>query len=380
MSELARRLRAARESRGISLDEASHATKIKLRLLEAIDAGDFDGLPDGPPSRGFIKIYARYLGLDPDQSLSDFEAEVGVPITQLNEVIPPPPARQPAVSRYTQTVKVQGVRWKGELPPPGEAELDVLAEQAGAHLPAAQPSSALDVQTQTGQPVAASQEYDRASYRSSFTLKVPKPPRDGSQEDLVFSPKRPSYRLMPSQAVIRAVLIGLAGMAGVIVLVAAVALVILPAVRGLSSQRPAAVPAATVPVTVISLQPTAAVTSGGVAPVETPQVTEGVSATPEAPSASAPVIPPLPGGGVELILDARERAWVRVLVDGNVVYEGIPSIGPNVRWRGENSVGIETGNAGAFEVIINGARLGIAGPRNKTVKLTWDTEGKVTEG
>jgi len=88
------------------------------------------------------------------------------------------------------------------------------------------------------------------------------------------------------------------------------------------------------------------------------------------------MVQPLPGGGVEMVLDARERAWVRVIVDENVVYEGIPAIGPNIRWRANRTVGFETGNAGAFEVIINGTRLGVAGQRNQVVSRTWDANGQ----
>src|SRR5690349_17915476 len=134
MSDLAQRIRVAREKLGVSIEEAERATKIRRRYIEAIEAGDFDRLPDGPPSRGFIKNYARYLGLDPDQSLNDFEAEVGVPITQVNEVVPPPPSRQPAVSRYTQLIKLPQIRWKGELPPEERAELDMMAD-AGENKP-----------------------------------------------------------------------------------------------------------------------------------------------------------------------------------------------------------------------------------------------------
>src|SRR4029453_2485317 len=110
MSDLAQRIRTAREHLGASIEEAERATKIRRRYIEAIEAGDFARLPDGPPSRGFIKNYARYLGMDPEQALNDFEAEVGVPITQVSEVVPPPPTRQQATSRYTQLVKLPSVR------------------------------------------------------------------------------------------------------------------------------------------------------------------------------------------------------------------------------------------------------------------------------
>jgi hypothetical protein len=386
MSDLARRLRGAREARGVSLDEASHATKIKRSLLEAIDMGDYARLPDGPPARGFIKIYARYLGLDADQALADFESEVGIPITQLNEVVPPPPERQPAVSRYTQTVKLPQVRWKGELPPPSETDLDLLAEQESA-LSAPAERAGQAVALRTGDALATAERLDRSTFKSSFSLKVPKAPRE-AEVDLAATPRRPSYRLVPSPDVLRVGLIGLAAVGGLVAVVAVIALVIVPLARSLTQGARAPASSQPVPVTVIAQQPQPQ-TTVIVEIIATPSVGENPpqsapesNVPPSSGNAAAPAIPipTLEGGGVEIVLDALERAWVRVTVDGSVVYEGIPALGPNIRWRGKDSVGMETGNAGAFDVIINGARLGPAGERNQVAKLTWDAEGNVMIG
>jgi cytoskeleton protein RodZ len=379
MSDLARRLRGTRESRGVSLEEAAHATKIKRGLLEAIDMGDYARLPDGPPARGFIRIYARYLGLDADQALADFESEVGVPITQLNEVVPPPPERQQAVSRYTQTVKLPQVRWKGELPPASDTDLDLLAEpDSGRQARGGRGEQSIALRSEDA--LETADRLDRSTLKSSFSLKVPKAPRD-SEVDLAATPRRPSYRLVPSTAMVRAGLVGLAAVGGLIAVVAVVALVIVPLVRSLTQGSRASTPPARALVTVIAPQAQPATTvivemaATPSVPDNPPQPAEpsnsGNAATP------AVAIPILEGGGVEIVLDALERAWVRVTVDGSVVYEGIPALGPNIRWRGKATVGMETGNAGAFDVIINGARLGPAGQRNAVAKLTWNAEGQV---
>ena len=68
---LAQRMRDARESRGATLADVEKATRIRWRYLEAIETGDWGALPDGPPSRGFIHIYARYLGMDADQCVEE---------------------------------------------------------------------------------------------------------------------------------------------------------------------------------------------------------------------------------------------------------------------------------------------------------------------
>jgi len=66
-------LRREREMRGVSLEEISSATKISLRFLEAIESEDFAKLPGGIFSRSFIRSYARYLGLDEERVVAEYQ-------------------------------------------------------------------------------------------------------------------------------------------------------------------------------------------------------------------------------------------------------------------------------------------------------------------
>jgi cytoskeleton protein RodZ len=66
-------LRREREMRGVSLEEISAATKISLRFLDAIEREDFSKLPGGIFSRSFLRSYARYLGLDEERVVADFQ-------------------------------------------------------------------------------------------------------------------------------------------------------------------------------------------------------------------------------------------------------------------------------------------------------------------
>jgi Helix-turn-helix domain len=69
-------LRRARERREISLGEVETATRIRVRYLRAIEEEDWEELPGGVYSRGFIRTYAGYLGLDGERLAADFSAEV----------------------------------------------------------------------------------------------------------------------------------------------------------------------------------------------------------------------------------------------------------------------------------------------------------------
>jgi hypothetical protein len=68
------KLRRQREQRGISLDAISTTTKISPRMLRAIEGEHFDQLPGGVFNKGFVRAYARQIGLDEEEAISDYLA------------------------------------------------------------------------------------------------------------------------------------------------------------------------------------------------------------------------------------------------------------------------------------------------------------------
>ena len=66
------RLRRERELRGISLDEIAASTKIGTRLLRALEEEQFDLLPGGIFNKGYVRAYARHLGIDEEQAVADY--------------------------------------------------------------------------------------------------------------------------------------------------------------------------------------------------------------------------------------------------------------------------------------------------------------------
>lgn len=67
-------LRSQREMREITLREIADSSKISKRYLEALEAGKFEGLPAAVFTKGFLRQYARYVGLDPEEVLSFYES------------------------------------------------------------------------------------------------------------------------------------------------------------------------------------------------------------------------------------------------------------------------------------------------------------------
>ena len=65
-------LRREREIRGISLKEIADATKISKRFLDAIEHNDHRTLPAPVFTRGFVREYARYLGLNAEEMVTRY--------------------------------------------------------------------------------------------------------------------------------------------------------------------------------------------------------------------------------------------------------------------------------------------------------------------
>ena len=68
-------MKAAREAGELNLDAIAKETCVSITYLRAIESGDFDALPAEPFAAGFVKSYARALGLDPKEMLALYKAE-----------------------------------------------------------------------------------------------------------------------------------------------------------------------------------------------------------------------------------------------------------------------------------------------------------------
>ncbi len=100
-------LKKEREKRKVTLDEIAQVTKISTRSLRALEEEEFSRLPGGIFNRGFVRAYARQLGLDEDKLIADYlvaagetpvepTPEGGPRITMVADPVPEPePSRLP---------------------------------------------------------------------------------------------------------------------------------------------------------------------------------------------------------------------------------------------------------------------------------------------
>lgn len=73
MESFGKYLKNEREARGFSIDEISNATKISPGQLRALESDDLSSLPPAAYIKGFVKAYAKHIGLNPDEAIIRFE-------------------------------------------------------------------------------------------------------------------------------------------------------------------------------------------------------------------------------------------------------------------------------------------------------------------
>ncbi len=103
MGTFGQRLREEREKRGIPLEEVARAAKVGRHHLEALERNELDRLPGGPFNKGFVRAYARHVGIDPEA----------------------------AVDAYTREERAQGLKSPDadrELPAPGRAFMELRSD------------------------------------------------------------------------------------------------------------------------------------------------------------------------------------------------------------------------------------------------------------
>ena len=124
MGALGERLKREREKRKIALQEVASATKIGTRYLRAIEEDKFDELPGGVFNKGFIKAYARHLGLDADQALADYDKAFRE--THPEELTPPDPEAEGRKIMEQRARRVQQERPRMEQLPWGKVAAAIL--------------------------------------------------------------------------------------------------------------------------------------------------------------------------------------------------------------------------------------------------------------
>jgi cytoskeleton protein RodZ len=82
---LGEKLRQAREERGLTISEVAQQTRISALYLESIENNDYRTLPGGIFNKGFVKSYAKHVGISEQEALQDYAALLSQQGTDVSE-------------------------------------------------------------------------------------------------------------------------------------------------------------------------------------------------------------------------------------------------------------------------------------------------------
>lgn len=322
LQSLGQMLRAAREAQALSLQEVEAQTRIRAKFLQALEEGDLSVLPSVIHAKGFLRNYAQFLHLDVNEVIARFAAATGSAISPPTSLAAPP-----------------------------------------ADLPPASPTS--EAQTDEGErpPAPPLLPHTRSKPRAVY---VAPERRSGPALPMALARARqeiaqPTRPQQPPSLPVRVLRSGFFA-AGVLLIgfVAVVwwAVASLSAISGeelVPPEQESAVLAQLVGSATIAPSPTFRPTS-----------------TPE------------PGSGLGIMnrvlvsIEVQQPTWVRVVVDGDTVFEGQAKPGTILRYEGREEIFIRTGNGAGLVVTYNGQVLGPLGGRGEVVERFFTLSGQIT--
>jgi cytoskeleton protein RodZ len=308
MSTFGERLRETRESQGISLAQAAIETHILQQSLVALEEETFDRLPNDVVVKGFIRIYAQFLGLPPHEMVEQYRQERNNTTTSIRVV----PATNLARKRsyvlpgffgvFFVTIALVGLTYvvlsaTGDIGNTARMTGQLQATTRVIPTPTPFPRLSPTALAEGGGTIAADAA-DAASREDDEG--------DEDNEDNTHTLDTP------------------------------------PVPFGQTAPLPS---------------PTPRLAAGGAAPTPTPTLpplapTTAVAATPD--------VPPSPTSDVPMVVDVSIQpesadSWLRVTVDGTIMYEQIMHAGEREVFRVQRRIHIRAGNPPSVEVSVNGS-------------------------
>ena len=382
MSEvIGQQLRQAREARQLSLEQVAQATHIRLRYLQALETGDFAALPSDVQARGFLRAYASFLNLDATALLATGQADT-VAILQ-----PMPEPQQPQVAQEgsaSQAFVEIGQKLKSQRELLGFSLEDV---ERHTHLRIRYLTS-LEAGDLDGLPSPVQGRGMLNNYAVFLGLdpeplllrfadglqarlavkqaaRAEKQPQASRRE--LISPTR-LQRTVSSELIIGAVLV---------VFLAASSIWVAIRIFTIQSGQQVA-PTAPSIAEVLLATATETLTPTSLPPTQTLPAAV-LQATVQPTGTGEPIaVAGTPGSGVQVYVTARHRAWMRVLVDGEVEFQGRILPGSAYAYSGEERVELVTGDGDALQVFFNQQDLGSLGLVGQVVDLVFTLDGMQT--
>ena len=306
MESIGEFFKQVRETKGLTIDEVASKTRIRTDFVKALEEGNFAKLPDQVFARGFVRSYARSLGLDEDDAIHRFTQSAGAYYDKQGErerlkVRQAVEERKRKANRKAVTIAI-GIAILTLIFLLSREQSSLLVRRSSSDLPAS-------TSKRIAPPISESQDT---------------PPKQQA-EAVPPSPAPPKTK--PSEPPAVPAKVGEENNAG-----------------SVTGSAPTVSAASDLPAPVPSLGSDGPL--GGIS-------LEGSAAT---------------EGQLVLDLEATELSWVVVQIDGGSPQEALLRPGEKARWKGQDQFILTLGNAGGVKAELNGKPQKPFGPSGKVAR------------
>ena len=382
-----KKLQETREAKNLSLEKIVNATHIRLRYLEAIESGNYSVLPSQLQVKGFIRTYAGYLGLNANSLIDVFELD---PWKAMETLEDRKPVEEPendiqdldsesSFKKIGETLKSQ----RETL----ELTIDDVAQYTHLRIPYLKALEAGEINSLPSPVQGRGMLNNYAGFLGLDTDQILLEFADGLQSR--FAEKTPPVqtrpaRSQPKSSRIERKLLSRDLVIGIILALSLVVFIIwgtiqVTTIRSEEDIEPTAPSIADV------LLPSATPILN---PTSTPTIVSPVSEKNQSGDSPEEVfieetqdvvfISDVTEGPVQVQIVAKQRAWMRIAVDGTVEYDGRIIPGTIYGFAGEEFIEITTGNGAALQVLYNDQDIGTLGDLGEVVHFVITINGVQT--
>ena len=341
MPSFGEKLKLEREKRDITLDQVSSSTKIGKRMLQALEEDRFSQLPGGIFNKGFVRAYARVVGLDEDQVVADYlEASGDAP------TVMPDTVGHDHVRDGEQAIRIRERE-------DDSGRLGIRAEAPSRQLPWGAfavtlllVALALSLWTHRRREQEQSQ---RRLHEKVLVQPSAVPPAEQPVSESAGNAPASESRVAPSPT------------------------------SGSTIPSPP-----TSAQTNFAASSTRTATSNPKSPLPAQSSQSAPTATPAAASTlargsiPAAVSTPSPGE-FTLVIQAHQESWLSITADGKFVGSASLAPGDTRTIHGRKQVFVKTGNVGGLDFLLNGKKLDITGQSGEVKTLAFGPTGLLPE-
>lgn len=384
---IGQQLREAREAKSLTFEQVSREIRIRTRYLKALEEGNLGELPSAVHVRGFLRSYADFLDLNPDELLNTLRQPQT--ITPPETPSPTPEGETPSLESLQQAEAIfheigSTIQFRRDT-----LGLSLEDIEQYTHIPAHYAQMIENGQfTEFPSPVQARGmlsnyakflemdtqavllRYAEALQTRLFALKAEKEPEETHSETI----SRPALRLPQWLRNILSPDVAIFGTIGIFIVI----FTIWGIGRILNTQSTLA-PLPTAPSLADVLLPSSTPLpqpTATFAPTPTQEAVNIGDVPPEEVTPS-PTLPPITQAEIQLYVIVRQRAYLKVTSDGAVVFEGRVIPGNNLPYTGSQQVELLTGNAAALQVFYNDVDIGPLGIFGEVTDVIFTRDGIV---